>query len=576
MLVILGNIVDYQHIRETFSMVSYKAYYFVITASVLPAVLVLYLAQSQTSFIHNVPLTVAALFSAAYVWILAKWTVPFFFNPLRHLPSPPGDWFLLGHGPALLSRPPGALFLKYVKAVQNNGLIHLRGFLHIGSSLLATSPEVLAEVLNNKPYDYEKPPRARRFLARILGDGLIIVEGKEHKMQRKSVAPAFQGRNIKDLVPTFWMKAKELTDAIALQLRASASSTEPGVVEIKKFISCATLDIIGLACLGRDFNSLANPDSDLVKQYEVILAPDKGSLATYFAVNMLLPYWLVQLLPWKMNQLIMEATRALRNSCRNLVAEKKAAMEKQSTEQVDILSVLMKSGAFTDDGLIDQLLTFLAAGYIFCAETLHLNNPLTVHRHETTSSALAWSTYLLSLHPAIQDGLRTEVRNKIRPDQPVDSDIIESLPFLSAVCNEVLRLYPTVPVTVRKAIRPTTILDQSVPTGTEVLICPWAINRLPALWGPDAESFVPDRWMGEGQANLGGASSNYSFITFVHGPRSCIGQGFAKAELKCLLAAMLLRFEMEMARPDEEVVPAGAITIKPKNGMRLRLKDLRG
>jgi len=62
----------------------------------------------------------------------------------------------------------------------------------------------------------------------------------------------------------------------------------------------------------------------------------------------------------------------------------------------------------------------------------------------------------------------------------------------------------------------------------------------------------------------------------VHGPRSCIGQGFAKAELKCLLAAMLLRFEMEMARPDEEVVPAGAITIKPKNGMRLRLKDLRG
>jgi len=102
-------------------------------------------------------------------------------------------------------------------------------------------------------------------------------------------------------------------------------------------------------------------------------------LATYFAVNLLLPYWLVQLLPWKMNQLILEATRALRNSCRNLVAEKKAAMEKQSTEQIDILSVLMKSGAFTDDGLVDQLLTFLAAGYVFCAEDFPPGRPLTFH-----------------------------------------------------------------------------------------------------------------------------------------------------------------------------------------------------
>jgi len=375
----LCNIKCYLYTRGIFGMVSYKAYCFVITTSVLPAVSVLYLAQSPTSFVYNVPTTVAALFAAAYVWMLAKWTVPSFFNPLRHLPSPPGDWFLLGHGPDLLSRPPGAILLKYAKAVPNDGLIDLRGFFHIGSSLLATSPEVLIEVLNNKPYDYEKPPRARRFLARILGDGLIIVEGKEHKMQRKSVAPAFQGRHIKELVPTFWMKANELTDTIALQLQASVSSTEPGVVEVKNIISCATLDIIGLACLGRDFNSLANPDSDLVKQYEVILAPDKGSLATYFAVNLLLPYWLVQLLPWKMNQLILEATRALRNSCRNLVAEKKAAMEKQSTEQIDILSVLMKSGAFTDDGLVDQLLTFLAAGYVFCAEDFPPGRPLTFH-----------------------------------------------------------------------------------------------------------------------------------------------------------------------------------------------------
>ena len=107
-----------------------------------------------------------------------------------------------------------------------------------------------------------------------------------------------------------------------------------------------------------------------------------------------------------------------------------------------------------------------------------------------------------------------------------------------------------------------------------VNISPWMINRLPALWGADAEDFKPDRWMKEGAANTGGAGSHYSFLTFLHGPRSCIGQGFAKTELKYLMSAMVLKFEMEMADKGEVVVPGGAMTIKPKNGLKLKLREL--
>lgn len=70
----------------------------------------------------------------------------------------------------------------------------------------------------------------------------------------------------------------------------------------------------------------------------------------------------------------------------------------------------------------------------------------------------------------------------------------------------------------------------------------------------------------------GGASSNYDFMTFLHGPRSCIGQNFARAELRCLLAAMASRFEWTLDMAVEDVVPGGAITIKPQNGLHLRLK----
>ncbi len=132
--------------------------------------------------------------------------------------------------------------------------------------------------------------------------------------------------------------------------------------------SRATLDIIGVAGLGRDFNTLDNSNDELARTYDSILDPKKGSLILYFAVNMFLPPWFVQRLPWKMNQMVGEAAANLRVICRKLVAQKKVTMDEEKEvegkNQVDILAVLMRSGAFTDDGLVDQLLTFLAAGYV--------------------------------------------------------------------------------------------------------------------------------------------------------------------------------------------------------------------
>jgi len=110
-------------------------------------------------------------------------------------------------------------------------------------------------------------------------------------------------------------------------------------------------------------------------------------------------------------------------------------------------------------------------------------------------------------------------------------------------------------------------------------ISPWAINRSPLLWGDQAAEFVPERWIdpSTGKANnTGGVRSNYSNLTFLHGPRSCIGEKFAKSELKALIAAFVGTFAMEMADKNEVPIAGGAITAKPTNGMRLRLKGVEG
>jgi cytochrome P450 len=198
--------------------------------------------------------------------------------------------------------------------------------------------------------------------------------------------------------------------------------------------------------------------------------------------------------------------------------------------------------------------------------------------HETTSSAFTWATYLLATHPDIQSNLRTELRTAIPSATNPETDLatlLESLPLLNAVCNETIRLYPTVPITVRNAIRPTTILNQPIPAGTQVLLVPWAINRSRQHWGPDAGLFKPERWIDSATGrpnNTGGATSNYASLTFLHGPRSCIGRDFAKAEMRCLVAAFVGKFEMEVAEGAGEAVPHGVITTKPRDGMELRLK----
>jgi cytochrome P450 len=65
--------------------------------------------------------------------------------------------------------------------------------------------------------------------------------------------------------------------------------------------------------------------------------------------------------------------------------------------------------------------------------------------------------------------------------------------------------------------------------------------------------------------------SNYANLTFSHGPRSCIGQGFAKAELRTLVAIFVARLRFALAKPTEDVVPVGIVSVRPRDGLVLRL-----
>lgn len=128
-------------------------------------------------------------------------------------------------------------------------------------------------------------------------------------------------------------------------------------------------------------------------------------------------------------------------------------------------------------------------------------------------------------------------------------------------------------------MRDTTIGSQVIPKGTRIYLAPWGVNRSPHLWGDQAGELIPERWIDPetGKANnTGGVQSNYANLTFLHGPRSCIGERFARSELKALMAVFAGTFDIQMADKNEVPIPAGVITTKPKNGMRLKLQVVDG
>lgn len=106
---------------------------------------------------------------------------------------------------------------KWVAEIPNDGLLRFRSFLN-QDRLIPTTPETLKSVMSDNSYDFEKPRPLRKFLARILGEGLIISEGGLHKFQRKHLLPSFQIQHIRELYPVFWGKSRELVNAISVEV----------------------------------------------------------------------------------------------------------------------------------------------------------------------------------------------------------------------------------------------------------------------------------------------------------------------------------------------------------------------
>ncbi|KAF7972061.1 hypothetical protein HWV62_19211 [Athelia sp. TMB] len=404
---------------------------------------------------------------------------------------------------------------------------------------------------------YQKPTELRNMLARIFGEGLLVVEGNQHKQQRKIMNPAFGATQIRALTSVFTEKALVLRDRWTSELSSDPKGTR---IDVLKWLNLATLDVIGQAGFNYQFDALnpSSPINDLNEAFKNLF-----NATQHFSWMFLLQGWFPSL---RFIRTVTEKQITIAQTTMSRVggqlledAKKNAAADKDSVVDKDLLSLLVKAnmaaGAggqkLTDVDVLAQVPTFLVAG------------------HETTSSATTWCLFALAKLTSAQSRLREECLS-LATDAP-SLDELNSLAYLDCVVKETMRVHAPVPSTNRIAVQDDEIpvdepwVDEKgvkhhtikVAKGDSVSILIGCMNRSEHIWGADADAFRPERWEAAATLAPNGLPGIWgNQLTFLAGPRSCIGYRFALAEMKAIVFTLVRAFEFELA------VPAGDITSK--------------
>ncbi|KXT04108.1 hypothetical protein AC578_4894 [Pseudocercospora eumusae] len=506
------------------------------------------------------------LLSAIYLVLSLYSTViyPELVSPLRYVPRA-NRWLPRKlYNQLVLQKTPVEVLTQIARERPGNSLLALRE--PTGVTLLVTEPSVVTELLVSHASDFEKPTALQGFFKLLTLDGLLTVTGDQHKSLRKRSLGHFSFRSVKELYPLMWRHALHFAKAVETKLDGvvkDENGSLTGTVELSDLTNEITINVIGTTVFGRAYEASNDLAFKCLRELLDFFLQPRASTSVYLALTFFSPPWVSRYLAFPLHKAAARTSAALEKLSLQLVAEKKANLEKDG-HGADLASHMIQSGNFKDYEIASQLLTYMIAG------------------QETTAATIKWIAYLLAKDPDRQTLLRKEVSSALDDNTTEEdiADILEGFPYLNGVINETLRLYPTVPLTQREAVRDTTLGGHHIPAGTSIYLSPWLIQRKEEVWGPAAEQFCPERWIRveDGQQKFdpsGGMKRNVDFLTFLHGPRNCIGQNFAKAELRCLTAALAMNFEWAIDKTDQDIAVSGVVTINPEGGLPLRVKTLR-
>ena len=403
---------------------------------------------------------------------------------------------------------------------------------------MVNEPSLVRRVLIEQAAKFPKHALLGKLLKPLLGESIFTTNGEQWQRQRAMMDQSFAQTRLKLVFP--------LMKAAASAMQARMDKLPDGVAyDVDVEMTHVTADII--------FRTILSQTLSGESAHKIFAAFTRFQELTPRIVNPML-FKLPRLFsPWLAIWRSNRAAGEIRAHLEGFIRPRYAAHRQgQPSAHEDILASLLDAvdsetgRGFAFDELVDQVAMLFLAG------------------HETSASALAWSLYLMSMRPDIQERMHAEAVAVLGDKEPDYSDI-KQMSLIWNVFRETLRLYPPVGFFARQASETQTMRDKTVHAGASVVIAPWLIHRHRDLWAHPDE-FDPDRY----NTDSAKESLKCAYLPFGLGPRVCMGATFALQEAGLILATLVKRYRFEPI-PEHAPQPVGRLTIRSANGIRVYL-----
>ena len=398
---------------------------------------------------------------------------------------------------------------------------------------LVVHPDGIKQVLQENHRNYVKSADYQ-ILKRLLGEGLLTSEGPLWLRQRRLMAPMFHRQRIAEFGATMVDSTCKMLD------RWRARPSDSGAFDVCNEMMHLTLEIVARVLFKVEI------EGDLARRigHDVTVSNERlGQLD----LGTLLPW-----LPTSRNREFRAAVQSLDEIIAGMIADHRRSGE----DRGDLLSLLLAARdqdtgeAMSDQQVRDEALTLILAG------------------HETTANALAWTWYLLSQNPDVEQKLHAELAEVLGGRAPTVADL-PNLRYTSMVIDESMRLYPPAWSVGRSPIADDEILGFHIPKKSNLMLSQWLTHRHPDFW-EDPECFDPERFTAERSANR----PRYAYFPFGGGPRQCIGNIFALTEANLILATIAQKYRLRMV-PGHRVELQPLVTLRPRYGLKMTLDPVR-
>ncbi len=353
---------------------------------------------------------------------------------------------------------------------------------------------------------------------------LILANGNEHLCEKQAMAPVFHGDNL-----------HRHLEIMRLHTLSDMQNWREGMpIDLTYTMKSITLNIILTVIFGVDdpgqLSLFRDKTFTLLKHYTPSLM---------FIPMLRQRYWN----PWRN---FLKARGAFDDL---LLTKINDARQSVQTDKHDILSklanlTLSNGKQWTEAQLLDQLRTLLIAG------------------HETSATALAWALFYILSNPDIEYKLRTELESS---SVNYCLENIIKLPYLTAVCQEALRIHPVVPIIIRTLNKPFEFEGKLLNPGENIGLSITLLHSDKQFW-QNPEQFNPERF-------IENKFTNYQYIPFGGGSKRCLGASFALFEMKIILATILLNSTMSITASKIMPPKLYGLTMGPRRPISATIKS---